>query len=293
MKPVSLRLSLLVLLGLALLLAACARPGSQAAATPTPQGKSLPVPQVSTALPSSGDLPTPGAGGESSLAVEWRRTGGIAGICRLLKIQVDGSFTVQDCRQETSPALGILSDAQLSQLNDLLESYTAFQWETPVIKGSADMFNDQYTFNGVGTAQPTPEEQVALNTFLAQVSSGSQAENTTPSGPVTPTTTPPPGQSGIEGQSTIGPACAGPVRVGQSCPDKPYQATLAVLDAAGKTITQFQTAADGIFRVSLPPGQYTLHPVKDSAFPSAADQAVTVLDGQFTQVLVQFDSGIR
>ncbi len=101
-------------------------------------------------------------------------------------------------------------------------------------------------------------------------------------------------QSGITGQVTIGPTCPGPVRPGDTaCADKPYQATFSVLSDKGKEVSRFQTDADGRFRVNLAPGSYTLHPVQKNVFPIAPDQSVTVVAGQYTEVQIMFDSGMR
>ncbi len=101
-------------------------------------------------------------------------------------------------------------------------------------------------------------------------------------------------QSGIAGLVTLGPACPGPVRIGDTqCADKPYQATFTVLDTAGQVVLHFQTDPDGRFRIELAPGVYTLHPEKKSAFPITHDQDVVVTAGQFVDVQIKFDSGMR
>ncbi len=102
----------------------------------------------------------------------------------------------------------------------------------------------------------------------------------------------PPAESGIAGQVLIGPGC--PVQqVDTACPDRPYQTTLTVNNLAGEKIVQVQTDADGRFRVPLPSGDYILHPETTGRYPSAADQNITVSVGQFTQIIVTYDSGIR
>lgn len=104
----------------------------------------------------------------------------------------------------------------------------------------------------------------------------------------------PSGQSGIQGQVLIGPTCGGPIRVGATeCADKPYQATLTILDANGLQVTQIQTDAEGRFQISLPPGTYTLRPESDTPLPYAPEQVITVLEGHFTQVTITYDSGLR
>jgi len=101
-----------------------------------------------------------------------------------------------------------------------------------------------------------------------------------------------PGDSGIEGQALIGPMC--PVmRVGVECPDQPYQARLTVTNLGGEKIVKFQTDEQGRFHIPLPPGEYILHPESNGKLPFAAGQNFTVSAGQFTQIIVNYDSGIR
>ncbi len=75
---------------------------------------------------------------------------------------------------------------------------------------------------------------------------------------------------------------------------RPYQATVSVMDQWGQTVTQFQSDPSGRFRLPLEPGTYTLRPDDSPGpLPHAAEQAVTVSEGQFTEVLIAYDSGIR
>lgn len=99
--------------------------------------------------------------------------------------------------------------------------------------------------------------------------------------------------SGIEGTITIGPACPGPVKVGQPCPDQPYQATIRVLSEDRAPIAQTDSGTDGYFRIVLPPGTYILHPEASGPFPRAGDQIIVVQEGEFSQVEVRYDSGMR
>jgi hypothetical protein len=98
--------------------------------------------------------------------------------------------------------------------------------------------------------------------------------------------------SGIEGQVFIGPMC--PVmKVGEECPDEPYQAVLSVNSPKGERIAQVQTDENGLFRIPLEPGEYILHPESPNVMPFANEQAVVVKEGSFTKVIVSYDSGIR
>jgi len=101
-----------------------------------------------------------------------------------------------------------------------------------------------------------------------------------------------PADSGIEGQVLIGPMCP-VVQVGQECPDQPYQATLTVNGPDGRKIVQFQSDAQGRFKIPLAPGDYILHPESPNGIPSAGEQSFRVEAGKFTQMVVNYDSGIR
>lgn len=98
--------------------------------------------------------------------------------------------------------------------------------------------------------------------------------------------------SGIEGQVFIGPMCP-VVQVGQECPDQPYQAVLTVLSPDGREIVQVQTDEQGIFKIPLAPGEYVLRPESPNVLPFASEQPFVVESGVFTQVIVNYDSGIR
>ena len=103
---------------------------------------------------------------------------------------------------------------------------------------------------------------------------------------------PTPTDSGVEGQVFIGPVCP-VVQEGQECPDQPYQATLTVNSLGGERIAQVQTDTEGRFKLPLQPGEYILHPESPNVLPSAADQTFIVQAGVFTQIIVNYDSGIR
>ena len=103
---------------------------------------------------------------------------------------------------------------------------------------------------------------------------------------------PAPRESGVAGQVLIGPMCP-VVQQGQACPDQPYQATLTIKSQNGGIIVQFPTDTQGQFRIPLEPGQYVLHPESPAGIPFAADQAIIVEAGQYTQILVHYDSGVR
>jgi hypothetical protein len=98
--------------------------------------------------------------------------------------------------------------------------------------------------------------------------------------------------SGVEGLVTIGPMCP-VVQIGQPCPDQPYQAALTVFNLAGKKIVQVQSDANGLYKLVLPPGDYSMHPEAPNGIPHAQDQLFSVLAGQLTKLDIVYDSGIR
>ncbi len=102
--------------------------------------------------------------------------------------------------------------------------------------------------------------------------------------------------SGIQGQVLLGPQCP-VVREGSPCPDLPYQATIAVWNASRtEKSTAFATDEQGRFRIPLAPGDYYIDPQPASGgrpLPRPVPQTVTVFPGQFVQVTIQYDSGIR
>jgi len=102
-------------------------------------------------------------------------------------------------------------------------------------------------------------------------------------------------RSGIEGQIIISPISPpiSPIEQPEMANYRPYQATVSVMDQRGQTVTQFQSDLNGRFRLPLEPGNYTLRPESPGPLPYAAEQAVTVSEGQFTEVLITYDSGIR
>jgi predicted small lipoprotein YifL len=101
--------------------------------------------------------------------------------------------------------------------------------------------------------------------------------------------------SGIRGLVTLGPTC--PVQTEndpQPC-STTYAATLEIHDqATDKLVTTVTSGADGRFEVRLPPGTYRIVPQVAEVLPIAAPlDNVVVAAGRFTEVQVDFDSGIR
>ncbi|CAN5742163.1 hypothetical protein BH23CHL7_BH23CHL7_03910 [soil metagenome] len=114
--------------------------------------------------------------------------------------------------------------------------------------------------------------------------------------PLDPGATPAP-PSGIRGTVLLGPTC--PI---SSEPDPlnpipcltPYVAQLVILDADNRPVQNVTSDTDGRFEVTLPPGEYVITPrAGDQPFPVAQPLSVTVVAGEYAEVEINYDTGIR
>lgn len=100
--------------------------------------------------------------------------------------------------------------------------------------------------------------------------------------------------SGIEGSISLGPIHGGPIRV-----DRPSTAPVADKEffvlANDKQVASFKTDAEGKFRVSVPPGHYTVSAKQKQAsrFGRFGPFEVDVAAGQMTPVQWHCDTGMR
>ncbi len=107
---------------------------------------------------------------------------------------------------------------------------------------------------------------------------------------------PPSPDSGIRGVVLLGPRC--PVVVESSpCPDEPLQATIDVYSAdRSRKVASITSDVDGHFQLALNPGDYYLDPLPpdpDSTLPAGSPATVTVTPGEWTDVSISYDTGIR
>jgi len=107
---------------------------------------------------------------------------------------------------------------------------------------------------------------------------------------------PPKLKTGIRGNITIGPTCPVERNPGDpNCADKPYVATVVVKQYT-KTVefTRFTSNGDGSFQLELPVGDYLLEPIPGNIpYPYAGTKTVTVKPYELTEVLIEYDTGIR
>jgi hypothetical protein len=110
-----------------------------------------------------------------------------------------------------------------------------------------------------------------------------------------PTTTPEVKlDSGIRGIVTIGPTC--PVEripPDPECASKPYATNLVAINRISALQTKFSSSEDGTFKLNLPPGDYSIRNTSTSTLPRMEDQEITVYAHKYTELNIEFDSGIR
>ena len=103
------------------------------------------------------------------------------------------------------------------------------------------------------------------------------------------------GDSGITGVVLLGPMC--PVETLESpCPDRPIEASVQVSDDEGTRVVKLvRTDAEGRFRIDLEPGAYTVQaiPLEQDGIQHGTPVDVTVVAGQFLEITLGIDSGIR
>jgi hypothetical protein len=107
-------------------------------------------------------------------------------------------------------------------------------------------------------------------------------------------TTPVPG--GIRGSVILGPTCPVGGEPGSTDPVPcltPYSAQLVILDEQNQVAGRVTSGADGSFEITLPPGTYLITPLGGDPFPIAQPVSVTVRAGEYLEVQINYDTGIR
>ncbi len=113
--------------------------------------------------------------------------------------------------------------------------------------------------------------------------------------PGAPDATPMP-PSGINGTVILGPTCPTGSEPGAYDPVPcltPYAAQLVVLDGNNAVVTRISSGEDGTFRVDLPPGDYVIAPQGGDPYPIAQPLHVNVAVGEYVDVQINYDTGIR
>jgi len=98
--------------------------------------------------------------------------------------------------------------------------------------------------------------------------------------------------TGIEGLISVSPSHGGPVREGVANSAPLANTMFEAADGAGAATT-FTTDNAGRFRVSLPPGRYTIKMRDAKKFPRCGPFEVEVTAAGFNKVTWECDSGMR
>ncbi|CAN5764714.1 hypothetical protein BH24CHL5_BH24CHL5_05910 [soil metagenome] len=102
--------------------------------------------------------------------------------------------------------------------------------------------------------------------------------------------------SGIRGTVVLGPTCPTGTEPGANDPVPcltPYSATLVVLDRENVAVARVASGPDGTFTVDLVPGEYVVAPEGGDPYPIAQPVPVIVAPGQYVEVEINYDTGIR
>ena len=104
---------------------------------------------------------------EASGTLTWTRQGGIAGFCDELVAGADGTVQYKSCATEGATAE--LTEAELAELKDWTERFSAVVIEQADPKGVADGMTINLQMTGLGAEQPTEEERLAMLDWAQQV----------------------------------------------------------------------------------------------------------------------------
>ncbi|HEY7598765.1 MAG TPA: hypothetical protein VH741_02470 [Candidatus Limnocylindrales bacterium] len=114
-----------------------------------------------------------------------------------------------------------------------------------------------------------------------------------PNGGPVPTS---PAPSGVRGTVILGPTCPVGGEPGSTDPVPcltPYSAQLVFLDEQNTVVGRVTSGADGHFEIDLPAGTYLITPVSGDPFPVAQPVSVIVRAGEYLEVQINYDTGIR
>ena len=102
-------------------------------------------------------------------AIEWERSGGIAGICQRMLVQGNGLYVLTDCAGGKQLNAGALPVPVWSRLAGYLARYGSVDWQSTPPPGSADMFTDHLVLRGSGSETPSAGAAQTIDNYLGEV----------------------------------------------------------------------------------------------------------------------------
>lgn len=101
------------------------------------------------------------------------------------------------------------------------------------------------------------------------------------------------GDTGIRGKVVWGPVKPGPSKPGQ-VDEVPLSASFTVI-GADDSVATFNSDRMGSFEISLPPGEYTIVPNKNTPipFPESQKTHVSVTADTFVEVTIRLETGMK
>ena len=105
----------------------------------------------------------------ATLALVWKREGGIAGFCDVLTVFRSGEVFTSNCNSQTDGKMGtlanLLSASERGQFSNWLSEFAETDLDASDPKGVADQMVVTLSFFGSGSGDPTESEQQALFEF--------------------------------------------------------------------------------------------------------------------------------
>jgi hypothetical protein len=105
----------------------------------------------------------------ATLAMVWRREGGIAGFCDILTVFLSGEVYASSCKAQDGSVMStfseLLSAREQEQFNDWIAEFGEAKLDASDPKGVADRMVVTLDFYGIGDEPPSQEEQQALFGF--------------------------------------------------------------------------------------------------------------------------------
>ena len=109
----------------------------------------------------------------ATVALVWKREGGIAGFCDTLTVFRSGEIYASKCGSEADGKMGtfaeVMTDREIGQFNDWLAEFGETKLDASDPRGVADRMVVTLEFFGAGTNEPSDTDQQALFEFAQEL----------------------------------------------------------------------------------------------------------------------------